>query len=132
VEAAISLSAIRQPLFVVGTEADHVAPWRRCTRSTADRRGNSFVLTSGGHNAGIVSEPGHPHRHFRLLTPRRRRRLAPDEWLERAEAQQGSWWLAWKDWLDARSGEPQAPADGHAGRRYPPLADAPGRYVLEH
>jgi len=27
-------------------------------------------LTSGGHNAGVVSEPGHPRRHYRVAVER--------------------------------------------------------------
>ena len=41
-----------------------------------------FVLTSGGHNAGIVSEPGQPHRHFQALDrPATKTTLPPDDWL---------------------------------------------------
>ena len=36
----------------------------------------TFVLTSGGHNAGIVSEPGHPHRALQVLTADRRPALS--------------------------------------------------------
>ena len=131
---AISLSALRAPMFVVGTEHDHVAPWRSVHKlhrlSSAEIR---FVLTSGGHNAGIVSEPGHEHRNYHVLTrtadgPA----LDPDDWLARAEAKEGSWWLEWRDWLDARSGQAiDPPRMGAPDKGYPPLDDAPGRYVLE-
>ncbi len=131
----ISLSALRVPLFVVGTQRDHVAPWRSVHKihwltSTAI----TFVLTSGGHNAGIVSEPGHPHRSYRLL---RREAdgatLSPDEWLSRAEGHDGSWWTAWGEWLAGLSGDPVPPPSmGAADKGYAVLADAPGTYVLEH
>jgi polyhydroxyalkanoate synthase subunit PhaC len=91
------------------------------------------VLTSGGHNAGIVSEPGHPHRSFQLLRrPAGAAYLGPDAWLEQAPHHEGSWWPAWVQWLDEHSGEPIGPplmGSTHAGHR--PLADAPGSYVRE-
>jgi polyhydroxyalkanoate synthase subunit PhaC len=90
------------------------------------------VLTSGGHNAGIVSEPGHPRRHFRI---RRREAGAvtpgPDEWEHETAPQDGSWWLEWSAWLDRQSGEQVAPpAMGAPG--FTPITTAPGTYVLEH
>jgi polyhydroxyalkanoate synthase len=131
----ISLSAIRKPMFVVGTERDHVAPWRSVHKVHLLTGAEiSFVLTSGGHNAGIVSEPGHRGRRFHVLT-----REAdgpsydPEEWLTRATPKDGSWWLEWGAWLDARSGEFVAPPPmGNAEKGYTPICDAPGHYVLEH
>ncbi|MBU3993792.1 MAG: alpha/beta fold hydrolase [Alphaproteobacteria bacterium] len=130
----ISLSALRLPLFVVGTERDHVAPWRSVHKiHLLTNTETTFVLTSGGHNAGIVSEPGHNRRYYHILT---RSEGAPDfdpeEWLARAPQRTGSWWIAWGEWLAARSGEPVPPPPmGAPERGYAPLCDAPGRYVLE-
>ncbi|MCJ2181455.1 alpha/beta fold hydrolase [Novosphingobium sp. 1949] len=130
----ISLEALRAPMFVVGTERDHVAPWHSVYKihllSSAEV---TFVLTSGGHNAGIVSEPGHPRRHFRIATRAEDAPpIAAEEWVERATPMGGSWWTQWGAWLDARSGEPvPPPMIGNAARGYPPLCPAPGRYVLE-
>ncbi|MBT0671523.1 alpha/beta fold hydrolase [Novosphingobium profundi] len=130
----VSLEALRGPLFVVGTERDHVAPWRSVHKiHLLTNASVTFVLTSGGHNAGIVSEPGHPHRHYRIATRDNGSTLSdPDEWLERAALKEGSWWSEWGAWLDAQSGEPGPPPPlGNPDKGYPALCDAPGRYVLE-
>jgi polyhydroxyalkanoate synthase len=130
----VTLSALRQPMFVVGTETDHVAPWRAVHKiHMLSEAEISFVLTNGGHNAGILSEPGHPHRHFRMFTrPRDTPALDPDAWLAQAAAHDGSWWPAWRQWLDAHSGEAGPPPPlGAPDKDYPPLADAPGSYVLQ-
>ncbi len=130
----ISLSALRVPMFVVGTERDHVAPWRSVHKLHMLTGAEiSFVLTSGGHNAGIVSEPGHPNRRYHILTRSFDcAALAPDEWMERAEQRKGSWWLAWNEWLARHSGNAVPPPTmGAPEKNYPPLEPAPGRYVLE-
>ncbi len=130
----VAVADIHAPFFVVGTESDHVAPWRSVYKIHLLNEGDvTFVLTSGGHNAGIVSEPGHPHRHFR-----RHRRitgepyLGPEEWMARTAPEEGSWWPIWAAWLAEHSGSPGTPpAMGAAKAGYPAGVDAPGQYVLE-
>jgi polyhydroxyalkanoate synthase len=132
----VSLADIKAPIFLVGTVTDHVAPWRSVYKlhhlTPAEI---TFVLTSGGHNAGIVSPPGHPRRHYQLLTSpafagQANARIDPDRWLTEAPDNQGSWWPAWHEWLRAHSGDPvKPPRMGVPGERV--LDDAPGRYVLE-
>ncbi|HEX5767240.1 MAG TPA: alpha/beta fold hydrolase [Burkholderiales bacterium] len=132
----VSLADIKAPIFLVGTVTDHVAPWRSVYKlhhlTPAEI---TFVLTSGGHNAGIVSPPGHPRRHYQLLTSpaftgQTDGRTDPDHWLAQAPEHQGSWWPAWHEWLRAHSGDPvKPPRTGLPGERV--LGDAPGRYVLE-
>ncbi len=129
----VALSDIRTPTFAVGTETDHVAPWRSVYKLHLVTDAEiTFLLTSGGHNAGIVSEPGHPHRRYRVATRRHDDRfLDPDHWLTTATAKDGSWWPEWIAWLGARSGAAVAPPPMGAPGSYAPLADAPGTYVFE-
>ncbi len=130
----VSLSDIDLPTFCVATVTDHVAPWRSVYKLHYLVPAEiSFVLTSGGHNAGIVSEPGHPRRNYQLLTrPAGDNYMPPEDWLQRAPRHEGSWWPAWQAWLAARSGAPTAPpALGAPEQGYPELEDAPGRYVHE-
>jgi polyhydroxyalkanoate synthase len=129
------LQNIRVPMFVVGTERDHVAPWRSVYKiHYLSDTSVTFVLASGGHNAGIVSEPGHHGRHYRIaLHGVDDVCLGPDEWAATAELRQGSWWQAWSDWLVNLSTPEHVPRPsmGSIARGYPSLGDAPGSYVLQ-
>ncbi|MBS0245203.1 MAG: alpha/beta fold hydrolase [Proteobacteria bacterium] len=127
----VSLGDIRVPIFAVGTQRDHVAPWRstykihRLTETEV-----TYLLTTGGHNAGIVSEPNHRRRSYQVTTtPADARHIDPDTWAGMAPTREGSWWEEWSAWLSARSGGWVAPP-GMAGG-YHSFDDAPGRYVLQ-
>lgn len=128
----IALTDIDAPIFAVGTETDHVAPWRSAYKVHLLMDCDvTFVLTSGGHNAGIVSEPGHPRRHYRIKQTRHGETYAdPDTWFKQAALKEGSWWPEWGGWLDSRSGDPVAPPP-MGNSAYPPLCAAPGGYVLQ-
>jgi polyhydroxyalkanoate synthase subunit PhaC len=132
--APVAISDIRVPIFAVGTENDHVAPWHSAHKIHLLTDAEvTFVLTSGGHNAGIVSEPGHKgrayHQHIRPLDGGY---IAPDAWLAEAPRQEGSWWPAWVQFLADRSATAAAPPPvGRAAAGYPALAEAPGQYVFE-
>ncbi|MGR3321359.1 MAG: PHA/PHB synthase family protein [Pseudooceanicola sp.] len=130
----ISLNDITAPLFVVGTESDHIAPWRSVYKINLFTRAEStFVLTKGGHNGGIVSEPGHKGRHYRLGCREEGALYTdPDSWFAAHDPLPGSWWPAWGAWLTARSsGEVAPPRTGAPDAGLPPLADAPGSYILQ-
>ena len=130
----VSIRNIRAPMFVVGTEHDHIAPWQSVYKiHNLSDTDIMFVLTSGGHNAGIVSEPDHPHRHFRIkLSAASDPRIGPDEWIASATIQDGSWWPAWSEWLATHSNPLRvAPPTMPAGENGRPLADAPGTYVFQ-
>src|SRR5579872_1475432 len=129
----IAIQNIRAPIFAVGTESDHVAPWRSVYKiHYLAETEVTFALTTGGHNAGIVSEPGHPHRRFRLMGKSAKDRcLSAEEWQATMPAQEGSWWPTWQAWLAKRSSGLVAPPLGAPQCGYPQLADAPGTYILQ-
>jgi polyhydroxyalkanoate synthase len=130
----VALSDIRVPIFAVGTAKDHVAPWRSVykIRLLADAP-VTFLLTSGGHNAGIVTPPGHPRRIYQMTEGNNHDRYVdPDTWRAATAVHQGSWWPRWQAWLAGHSGRLAAPPPmGKADAGYAPLAEAPGSYVLQ-
>jgi polyhydroxyalkanoate synthase len=126
----IALKDIAAPMFVVGTETDHIAPWRSTYKTALFTDCDlTFVLTNGGHNGGILSEPGHSNRHYRVghRVPGAHY-IGPDAWLASQAPQPGSWWPEWADWLTAQSGDLVAPPDNGAPAA---IAPAPGTYVLQ-
>ena len=130
----VALGDIHVPVFAVATESDHIAPWRSVYKfNLAADTDVSFVLTSGGHNAGIISEPQRLDRHYRIsLHCAREKYIDPDDWYQVKPQVQGSWWPAWTSWLAQHSTAMAAPPPcGAPTRGYPPLGPAPGRYVCE-
>jgi len=129
----VALADLRVPIFVVATLWDHVAPWRSVHKiHLLTDTDLTFVLTSGGHNVGIVNPPGAAGRSYQVS-----RRLAegryvdPDGWAATVPTEQGSWWPAWCAWLAEHCSSPSpSPSLGAPAKGYPPLAEAPGQYVL--
>jgi polyhydroxyalkanoate synthase subunit PhaC len=129
----VALMDLRVPIFAVGTERDHVAPWRSTYKLNLQTETDlTYLLTSGGHNAGIVSEPGHPGRNFRVGVKKADQNyLDPERFLTQAQRKGGSWWPEWVTWLEHHSGSlTTVPPIGAPEAGCPPLADAPGAYVL--
>jgi polyhydroxyalkanoate synthase len=128
----VTLADIRTPMFVLATERDHVSPWRSVYKiNLLSGAPIDFVLASGGHNAGVVSEPGHANRSYRSR-PAKLSPIgysSPDEWLNCAERTEGSWWPHWQQWLVRHSIRQRiAPPAMGLGRV---LGPAPGRFVLQ-
>ena len=129
----VALGDIRVPLFCLGTETDHVAPWRSVYKIQQLTDAEiTFALATGGHNAGVVSPPGHPNRSYRVrVREADGKYVDPDVYLVQAERKAGSWWPEWQGWLARHSGAPRKPPPtGAVGKGIVPLDDAPGRYVL--
>jgi poly[(R)-3-hydroxyalkanoate] polymerase subunit PhaC len=106
-----ALQNIRVPMFIVGTERNLVAPWRSVYKiHYPTDTDDTFVLTSGGHNAGIVSEPSHGGRHFRVALKRATDPcVGADEWAAAAQFKDGSWWEEWCGWLASHSAPQRVP-----------------------
>jgi polyhydroxyalkanoate synthase len=131
---AIALTDLRMPIFAVGTETDHVAPWRSVYKfNILSDTSVTFLLTTGGHNAGIVSPPGTAGRSYRMATKLEMDRYrSPDEWRADTRQYEGSWWPAWSSWLAAHSSEKsEPPTMGSPPNGLTPLSDAPGTYVYQ-
>ncbi len=130
-DQVIALKDISVPIFVIGTETDHIAPWRSVYKTALFTDCDMhFLLTKGGHNSGILSEPGHKGRHYRAgHRPAGALYRDPDTWLAAHEPVQGSWWPEWGRWL-ARHSSGEVPARAPGGHPdYPVLGNAPGTYI---
>ena len=112
-----------------------MAPWHSVFKTGALTRSGdyTFLLTSGGHNAGIVSGPVNPKRRHSLRHWDNAAAAAatPADYLASCEQRTGSWWPTWQQWLAAHSTAERVPAPpmGNAAAGYAPLGEAPGDYV---
>jgi len=128
---AIAMSDIHAPMFVVGTVRDHVAPWKSTYKINYQVEADvTYLLTSGGHNAGIVAPPDEEGHFYQVqMKGKDAAFVGPDQWLKEAPRFEGSWWPEWTRWLATQSGElVEPPRMGMGGQALP---DAPGDYVHE-
>ena len=119
----VDMAAVETPLYVLGSQADHIVPWRSSYRTTGLVGGETFYrLSSGGHIAGLVNPPGGKKARFWASEEHPE---DPDAWQVGAEERSGSWWQDWATWAGERSGARVAPPDLPAGEA------APGAYVRD-
>jgi polyhydroxyalkanoate synthase len=121
----LSLADVKSDAYIVGAVNDHIVPWQSSYKATELLGGDvRYVLSSGGHIAGIVNPPG-PKAWYEVAE-----RSMPDaaRWRDTASRQSGSWWQDWAAWGDARAGR-LAPPPPMGSERHPALGAAPGDYV---
>ena len=122
----LALSDIVSDAYIVAAVNDHIVPWVASYQATQLLGGDMhYVLSSGGHIAGVVNPPG-PKAYFEAMT--KEYPASPEEWRAAASVTQESWWEDWADWAAHRAG-PLVSPPSLGSDRYPPLDDAPGSYV---
>jgi polyhydroxyalkanoate synthase len=124
----IDLEAIKAPTYVVSAINDHIVPWQSSYKTTGLVSGRvRFVLSSGGHIAGIVNPPG-PKAWYEVAPTDDALPAGASAWRSAAERRAGSWWEDWARWSDEHAGPMQDPPR-MGSERYPVLGDGPGTYV---
>ena len=127
-DVPIDLKRIRQDIYAVGAQQDHIVPWKAAWQISQLVSGKvRFVLGGSGHIAGIINPPSKGKGAYWVSD---KPAASADEWLEGAKNQQGSWWTNWLEWLMPRSGELKEPPS-LGSKVHPPITPAPGTYVLE-
>jgi polyhydroxyalkanoate synthase len=123
----LDLKDVDQDLYIVAAINDHIVPWTSSYATIKYVSGNArFVLSNGGHIAGIVNPPT-PKAWYEVAdeTPD-----SPQEWRANAQRQTGSWWEDWAKWGAERAGNLIDPPPVGSSN-HPVIGDGPGRYVLE-
>jgi polyhydroxyalkanoate synthase len=124
----IDLRQVACDKYIVAGTTDHITPWKDVYRASLAFGGRSeFVLSSSGHIQSLINPPGNAKAKFFLNA---QSPGSADEWLAGATPMPDSWWGHWADWLVQRSGEHIAAPATLGSERHPPLATAPGHYVL--
>lgn len=125
----VLLTDLHMPLMVVSTTRDHVSPWKSVYKIHQQTNAPiTFVLAEGGHNAGIVSEPGRPRRSYQIAEAKGNTNwVDPEVWREQVAVVPGSWWEAMTGWLTSHSGKPVVAPKIKADQV---ICDAPGEYVM--
>jgi polyhydroxyalkanoate synthase len=126
---SVDMSKVNADCYVVAGVTDHITPWKG-VHKTAQIMGEhtTFVLSNSGHLQSLINPPTNPKASFMIgsVNP-----AGPDAFLAASEKRKGSWWLDWRDWLHARSGEEVDAPKSLGSQRYPALAPAPGTYVFD-
>jgi polyhydroxyalkanoate synthase len=128
-ERAIDMTKVNADSYVVAGVTDHITPWKGVYKTAQIMgEGTTFVLSNSGHLQSLLNPPTNPKASFVIgqVNP-----AGPEAFLAGAEKRKGSWWLDWRDWLQARSGEEVAAPTSLGSERYPIIAQAPGTYVFD-
>ncbi len=125
----IDMSRIKADSYVVAGTTDHITPWKGVHKTAQIMgEGTTFVLSNSGHLQSLINPPTNPKASFMIGTVNP---SGPDAFVAAAEKRKGSWWLDWRDWLHARSGDEVAAPASPGSERHPVLAAAPGTYVFD-
>jgi polyhydroxyalkanoate synthase len=124
----VDLGKIQTPAYTVAAQGDHIVPWDG-TFLMRELLGGPvrFVLTTGGHIAGIINHPDKKRREYWTNDDAT---TNPETWLAGADHFDGSWWVDWIPWLEERSGAQVTPPSMD-NDEFPPITEAPGTYVLD-
>jgi polyhydroxyalkanoate synthase subunit PhaC len=121
----LDLATVMSDTYIVAAERDHIVPWTSSYESTRLLGGDvRFVLSSGGHIAGIVNPPNPKSW---VLTSDTNPPSA-QQWRDGARKQDESWWEDWARWMADRAG-PLGKPPRIGSRRNPAKADGPGAYI---
>jgi poly[(R)-3-hydroxyalkanoate] polymerase subunit PhaC len=125
----VDMSKVKADSYVIAGTTDHITPWKGVHKTAQIMgEGTTFVLSNSGHLQSLLNPPTNPKASFMIGTVNP---SGPDAFVAAAEKRKGSWWLDWRDWLHARSGEEVAAPASLGSERHPVLAPAPGTYVFE-
>jgi polyhydroxyalkanoate synthase len=125
----VDMSRIKVDSYVVAGVTDHITPWKGVHKTAQIMgEGTTFVLSNSGHLQSLLNPPTNAKASFMIGTVSP---AGPDAFVAAAETRKGSWWLDWRDWLLARSGEEVAAPTSLGSERHPVLAPAPGTYVFD-
>src|SRR5690242_10724630 len=119
----LSLADVKNDVYVVGAINDHIVPWHASHKTIGLMGGDvRYVLSSGGHIAGIVNPPGPKAWYEVAKAPNP---VTAQQWRETAERHGGSWWEGWGMWAGRRAGG-RTGAASLGGEECPAVGGAPG------
>ncbi len=122
----IDLRRIKQPVYILSTREDHIAPWTSTYSATQIYSGPvKFVLAGSGHIAGVINPPAANKYEYWTHT---RKVKSPDAFLKAAKSTDGSWWPHWDAWVGKHGGG-QVPARAPGAGDLKAIELAPGSYV---
>lgn len=124
----IDMTKVNVPVYSLATREDHIAPPNSVFIGANMLSGPvRYVLAGSGHIAGVVNPPAKMKYQYWADGP-----TGPsyDLWLQGAQEHKGSWWPDWLSWFSGYYPE-DVPARPIGGGHFPPIEDAPGRYVRE-
>ncbi len=125
----VDLGKVDVPAYLMAAREDHIVPWTSAYLVRQLLGGDTtFVLGASGHIAGAINPASKNRRSYWVSESSA---AVPEEWLEAATEQKGSWWLNWVEWLRPKSGDMVAARNKPGNTKYKVIEPAPGRYVKE-
>ncbi len=125
------MPALSAALAIAGTARAHLVGY--CIGGTLAAIAAAAMARDNDDRLQSLTLIAAQDRHFRIATTASKdSRPDPDAWAAAADMRQESWWLAWFDWLHARSSSGGRAAAGWAReRRSQAAGPGAGEYALE-